>query len=153
MGMSSLAVVNSVISQIYDLTTKMRQLTEEKMRLSQVASHVGRLRSQALQVSPFQMNAGILTPILANNQNGQLDFVRQYQSKYNGAPGHEYVQRDAALSQYESYLREITDQEKLLDGEMEQARAKLQALNHQKEEFQRYVAENIKTTFRNAYQA
>lgn len=66
-------------------------------------------------------------------------------------PGERFVTKKQAEEMYKLYLRKISSIEKELDMKLESLRSKRTALVSQKDEFQKYIAEGIKTTFKNAY--
>lgn len=72
----------------------------------------------------------------------------------NGRPlndGELWMKKEEAEALYKVYLQKISAMEKELDMELEALRSKRQALVSQRDEFQKYVAEGIKMTFKNAY--
>jgi hypothetical protein len=66
-------------------------------------------------------------------------------------PGEILMKKEEAEARYKVYLAKISSMEKELDMQLESLRSKRTALVSQKEEFQKYVAEGIKMTFKNAY--
>lgn len=66
-------------------------------------------------------------------------------------PGEVYMNKEEAEELYKAYISEIDAREKEIDMEIESLKAKRTAITQIKEEAQKYIAEGIKTAFRNNY--
>jgi hypothetical protein len=107
----------------------------------------------SLSYASKQPDGSIRDELLPPDQAGlaELQTAGKATSGRTMGPGEVLMKKEEAEARYKAYLAKISGMEKELDMQLESLRSKRQALVSQKEEFQKYVAEGIKMTFKNAY--
>ncbi len=231
MGLSSLAVVNSIIAQVYSIDVLLNSKYQQKFAIARLSQSIGLLKSRALSTqdpnarirvrfldlrdpshpqpseerfvnrgfSPFGFvlggggNFAPYDPSKAWNNQDLTELFTAYRSvnidpknnlgqwlstlgaqgsvpvqNFDGTaanpgmeaidengqtlkPGEAYVDKETAEAMAEYYLKQLNVMEQQIDMELETLKAQRAALVQQREEFTKYVAEGIKTTFKNNY--
>ncbi len=151
MGLSSQAIVMGIISQVYTLDLEINRLYQEKFVISRVAQLIGLEKSRALGA---QDGVQVDVPKIDFSSGKPVVAMRDVPNPAGGVrpvPKHERMRKEAAVAQFETYLADLNSQEKEIDMKLETLKAQRVALNSQREEFTKYVAEGIKMTFKNNY--
>lgn len=145
MGLSSLAVVTGIIQEIYQINIRTDQLYQQKFYYMRLSKDIGQARAK---VAGSNANVGLVREIIFN---GERPFYSNEQKDPNLGPGDVKMTKEHAERTFDSYLSELHLLESQIDQELEQLKAKRTALQSEKDEFTKYIAENIKNTFKNNY--
>jgi hypothetical protein len=123
---------------------RLSELSNQKMLLSNASAQIGKALSFCIahQASP--------TPVARPRDAG---------SPEANAPPEVYVFREppptmnmeGQVAWYNAELKRLSSAEKVVDIEMDGIRSKGAALGRQLEEFQKYLADGIKMSFKNMY--
>lgn len=134
--------VASTISQVYDIDLQINNLEQQKLAIASMTDMAADRESAANQrLMGIDPKTGRVDPRRQDrfNQMSQTEMMQLYSRLSQGDPGSRDLKR---------YLSQM---EKRIDQKLEQMKAIRTALNSRKEEFQKYIQENIKSAFTNRY--
>lgn len=140
--------VASSISQLYDIDLKISQLENQKLAIASVVDIAADVDTN-FQNRVQDMYRGKLglgkdgqpNRNTTQQRNDQIDtntMFEMYAALSKNGPGNQVK-------------RQLSMMEKRIDQKLEQMKAIRTALNSRKEEFQKYIQENIKSAFTNRY--